>query len=190
MAKNCDFFDMKGIVEVYVERLGGKPLRVEAASFTPLTADQSARALNDAREVGRLGNLGAKARKAFDLPEDLPVFWAELEIEEQEVEEVGKRTFEPLPRFPAAVRDLALVVASEVTNEDLEKNIAAACGPLLESIRLFDVYEGPPLRNEEKSLAYTLVFRASERSLTNDEVDGLVQAILTRTALNTGARIR
>jgi phenylalanyl-tRNA synthetase beta chain len=190
MSKNCDFFDMKGIVEVYVERFGGMPWRVEAAGFVPLSANQSARVLRDAEEIGRLGDVGGRVRKSFDLPDDLPVFWAELGIDDGAHEEVGKRRFEPLPRFPAAVRDLALVVARSVTNEELEKSIAAACGPLLESIRLFDVYEGPPLKSEEKSLAYTLVFRAPERSLTNDEVDALVQAVVARTQKTAGARLR
>ena len=190
MAKNCDFFDMKGIVEVYVEQLGGKPWRLETAGFFPLAADQSARVLREAEEIGRLGNVGAGARKTFDLPDDLPVFWAELGIEDRAHEEVGKRQFEPLPRFPAAVRDLALVVARSVTNEDLEKSIAAACGPLLESIRLFDVYEGPPLGDEEKSLAYTLVFRAPERSLTSEEVDALMHAAVAQTQKTAGARLR
>lgn len=190
MSKNCDFFDMKGIVEVYVEQLGGEPWRFEAAGFVPLAAEQSARVLQDVHEIGRLGDVGVRARKSFDLPDDLPVFWAELGIDDRAHEEVGKRRFEPLPRFPAAVRDLALVVAQSVTNQELEQSIAAACGPLLESIRLFDVYEGPPLKSEEKSLAYTLVFRAPERSLTNEEVDALVQAVLARTQKTAGARLR
>jgi phenylalanyl-tRNA synthetase beta chain len=190
MSKNCDFFDMKGIVEVYVEQLGGKPWRLEAAGFVPLGADQSARVLRDAREIGRLGDVGAGARKSFDLPDDLPVFWAELGIDDRAHAEVGKRRFEPLPRFPAAVRDLALVVPRSVTNEELEKSITAACGPLLESVRLFDVYGGPPLGSEEKSLAYTLAFRAPERSLTNEEVDALVQAVVAQTQKTVGARLR
>jgi phenylalanyl-tRNA synthetase beta chain len=186
----CDFFDMKGIVEVYVERLGGGPLRLEAASFSPLTADQSARAFVDGIEIGRLGDIGAKVRKSYDLPEGLPVFWAELDLEWRGADEAGQIFFEPLPRFPAALRDLAFVVPRSVASEDLERIAAEASGSALESIRLFDVYEGPPLEAGEKSLAYTLVFRVPERSLASKEVDALVHAIVTRANQKTGARLR
>ncbi len=188
--KPSDFFDMKGILEVYVEQLVGETLRVVTSSFAPLSGDRSARAFVGAREIGRLGDVGARARKSFDLPEDLPVFWAEWDLDDLEGRETAGRLYEPLPRFPGAVRDLAFVVSRFVTHESLETCLRDSGGPLLASIRLFDAYEGPPLGEDEKSLAYTIVFRDPGRSLTNDEVDALVGAIVDRAKREVGARLR
>ncbi len=189
-SKPCDFFDMKGILEVYVEQFGGSSLRLEAASFPPLTADRSARVLLDGREIGRLGDLGTGPRKTFDLPEDLPVFWAELDLESMGRDAARARVFQSLPRFPGAVRDLAFVVSRALLQEELETCLAAAGGERLASIRLFDVYEGPPLAEDEKSLAYTLVFRSPERSLPTEEVDRLVEDVVARAKERAGARLR
>ncbi len=188
--KPSDFFDMKGILEVYVEQLVGETLRVVTSSFAPLSGDRSARVLLGTREIGRLGDVEARARKSFDLPEDLPVFWAEWDLDELEGRETAARLYEPLPRHPGAVRDLAFLVSRTVAHEALETCLRKAAGPLLDSIRLFDAYEGPPLGEGEKSLAYTLVFRAAERSLTNDEVDALVGAIVDRAKREVDARLR
>lgn len=188
--KPCDFFDMKGILEVYVEQFGGSSPHFEVAHQPPLTADRSARVLLDSREIGRLGNLGSAPRKTFDLPEDLPVFWAEAEVEIPSERAAREGMFRPLPRFPGAVRDLAFVVPRALFQEELESALAASGGKLLDSIRLFDVYEGPPLAEDQKSLAYTLVFRSPDRSLTNEEVDALVAHVVTRARESVGARLR
>jgi phenylalanyl-tRNA synthetase beta chain len=188
--KPSDFFDMKGTLEVYVERLVGETLRVVTSGFAPLSGNRSARVLLGAREIGRLGDVDARVRKSFDLPEDLPVFWAEWDLDELGRGETEDRLYEPLPRHPGAVRDLAFIVPRTVAHEALETSLRDSAGPLLSSIRLFDTYEGPPLGETEKSLAYTLVFRAAERSLTNDEVDGLVAAIVDGARRQIGARLR
>jgi phenylalanyl-tRNA synthetase beta chain len=189
-SKPCEFFDIKGTLEVYVEQLMGERLRVAASSFEPLSGDRSARIFTGAREIGRLGDLGARARKSLDLPDELPVFWAEWSLDDLKGTETAERLYEPLPRFPGAVRDLAFVVSRSLTHEVLESWIRASGGPLLVASRLFDAYEGPPLGEEEKSLAFTLVFRAAERSLTNDEVDAVVAKIVERVGKEVGARLR
>jgi phenylalanyl-tRNA synthetase beta chain len=188
--KPSDFFDMKGTLEVYVEQLVGETLRVVTSSFAPLSGDRSARAFAGAREIGRLGDVGARVRKTFDLPEDLPVFWAEWDLDGLDGRETADRLYEPLPRFPGAVRDLALVVPRFVAHEALEACLRDSGGPLLASVRLFDAYEGPPLGEDEKSLAYTIVFRDPGRSLTNDEVDALIRTIVDRAKRDLGARLR
>jgi len=85
---------------------------------------------------------------------------------------------------------LAFVAGRSVRHSDLAGSIRAAGADLLEECRLFDIYEGPPLADGERSLAFTLTFRAKDRSLTNDEVDARVARIVERVAREHGARLR
>lgn len=188
-ANSCDFFDMKGLVEVYVERFWGVTPRWDSGAPAPVAADRSAAVVVDGRTVGYLGEPTREARAAFDLPADLPVFVAEIDLEAREAT-ADETLFRPLPRYPGALRDLAFVVDKERRHGEVVAAIREATGELLSEVRLFDVYEGPPLAPSEKSLAYTLSFRSPDRSLTNEEVDAVVAGIVERLRTGLGARIR
>jgi phenylalanyl-tRNA synthetase beta chain len=118
------------------------------------------------------------------------VFVAELDLEEPAVLGRAGLAFHGLPRFPGANRDLAFVVARAVRHGEIAAAVEQAGGDFLAGVRLFDVWEGAPLADGEKSLAFTLVFRSAERSLTNDEVDERVEKIVAHLASELGARIR
>jgi phenylalanyl-tRNA synthetase beta chain len=188
--KCCDFFDIKGLVEVYVEQFWGAFLELGGDDVPALLRPGvSAAALVAGRRVGFLGEAGVDLRRAWDLPPDLPVFLAELDLAARERTE-GPRAYRALPRFPGATRDLAVVAPPGVRHGEIAGTIGRAAGELLEACRLFDVYEGAPLAPGERSLAFTLVFRAPERSLTNEEVDARIAAIVEAVRQRHGARIR
>lgn len=88
------------------------------------------------------------------------------------------KVYKPLPKYPAAERDLALICGKDTLSADLIETIQASAGPLLESIRLFDVYEGAQLPQGKKSLAFNLILRCSERTLNDEETDGIIQNIV------------
>jgi phenylalanyl-tRNA synthetase beta chain len=189
-SKTCDFFDMKGLLEVYVEELWGVSLRLENTAPLPLDPVRSAEIIVHGRSVGFLGEIGGAARDAFDLPPDLPVLLAELSVE-AEIFEGGKRVeFDALPRFPGVVRDLAFVVPRACQHAEVQAALREQGGELLVEVSLFDVYEGAQLESGEKSLAYTLTFRSPDRSLTNEEVDAQVDRITKHLGKKLGARIR
>jgi phenylalanyl-tRNA synthetase beta chain len=187
--KSCDFFDMKGLLEVYVEEFRGALLRPESASPALLDPIRSARILVNGDTIGFLGEVGPGTRKAFDLPADLPVVVAELDLDGDRTHEED-REFQALPRYPGVLRDLAFVVPRRVRHAELADSIVASAGDLLTEVRLFDVYEGTPLAEQEKSLAFTLLFRSPERSLTHEEVDERVAAVVEHLGKAVGARIR
>jgi phenylalanyl-tRNA synthetase beta chain len=189
-AKSCDFFDMKGLLEVYVEQFWESRPVLEGAAPAPLSPERSANVLVDGVVVGCLGEIGPQARQAFDLPPDEPVFLAELDLEAPVGAAGGPQLFVPLPRYPGVVRDLAFVVPRTCRHADLEAALREEGGDLLAELRLFDVYEGAPLSEREKSLAYTLVFRSPDRSLTHEEVDGRVDALVKRVGRQLDARLR
>jgi phenylalanyl-tRNA synthetase beta chain len=188
-SKSSDFFDMKGLVEVYVEQFWGVRPRCEGFAPLPFSRARSAAVLVDGVPIGYFGAPDDSLRNAFDLPAELPLWIAEMDLEAAAVR-TGEVRFEALPRYPAVVRDLALVVDRSRRNEDLVRVIVETGGELLSEPRLFDVYEGAQLAATEKSLAYTLVFRAPDRSLTHEEVDRLVDKIVRRLDRELGARVR
>ncbi|NNE44076.1 MAG: phenylalanine--tRNA ligase subunit beta, partial [Gemmatimonadetes bacterium] len=186
---SCDFFDIKGLVEVYVEQFWGASPDWKEGAPAPLDPARSAMVLVGGKTVGFVGEPDGNVRKAFDLPAELPVVIAELDLEKVGVSREAV-PFEPLPRFPPVVRDLAFVVEKSRRHEDIVAAVRDAAGELLAEVRLFDVYDGAPLADTETSLAYTLVFRAHDRSLTNEEVDGIVARVVKRVSETLDARIR
>jgi phenylalanyl-tRNA synthetase beta chain len=188
--KSCDFFDIKGLVEVYVEEFWGRRLRLEDVRTEPLEPHRAAVVVVGGLQVGAIGEVGEPARRAWDLPDDLPVLVAELDLDARLDRSRADAQWSPVPRYPGVLRDLALVVTRTVRHGDLEAAVREAGGELLAEVGLFDVYEGPPLGADEKSLAYGLVFRSPERSLQSAEVDGLVEEVVAHVARTHGARIR
>ena len=98
--------------------------------------------------------------------------------------------FRPVPSFPAALRDIAVVVEEAVTAERLEAEIRAAGGDLLRGVRLFDLYRGGSIPPGTKSLAYALTYQAEDRTLTDKEVDRAHRKIEDRLKHVLSARIR
>jgi phenylalanyl-tRNA synthetase beta chain len=154
-----DFFDMKGLLEVYVEQFWGTRLRPGGDVPALLAPGASSAVTVDGERVGFFGEPARAVRRLWDLPTDLPVFLAELDLTARARADQPP-VFRPLPRFPGATRDLAFVAPLAVRHEDLVREIGAAGEELLEECRLFDEYTGPPLGLGERSLAFTVVFRA------------------------------
>ncbi len=85
------------------------------------------------------------------------------------------KLYQPLPKFPASARDIAVLVADEVPVASLEAAIRSSAGSILESVTLFDVYRGSQVPEGKKSVAYSLSMRASDRTLTDEECDAAMQ---------------
>ncbi len=100
------------------------------------------------------------------------------------------REYVPLSRYPASTRDIAIVAPTDLPAGKLEEELRGAAGELLESLELFDLYEGKPLAANERSLAYRLVFRSWERTLTDEEVDELVKGVVRALTSYDNVRLR
>ncbi len=98
--------------------------------------------------------------------------------------------YQPLPRFPAVERDLAVVCDDGLTVAEVEECIAAAGGKLLRSTRLFDVYRGKGIPAGKKSLAFNLVLRADDRTLTDADSESVMTAVLEKLEKKLGAVLR
>jgi len=118
--------------------------------------------------VGTIGEIHPDAAAAYDIYDR--VYVGELDFEKKLENAKFDRTFVPLPKFSAVVRDLAVLVQEEVPVGVLQDVIQKSGGKLLESVELFDVYQGQQVREGYKSGAFSLTFRKEERTLTDDEV--------------------
>src|SRR5690554_5628524 len=101
-----------------------------------------------------------------------------------------ERRYEELPRYPASERDLALLVDKEVAAADLQRSIRERGGKLLKDLEIFDLYQGERIPGDKKSLAFRLVFQAGDRTLTDEEVNKRIEAIIKELEEKFSAKIR
>jgi phenylalanyl-tRNA synthetase beta chain len=100
------------------------------------------------------------------------------------------REYAPLPKYPAVERDVAMVLRRDIASADVERTIRAVGGALVESVRLFDVYEGPQVGEGRRSLAFSITYQAADRTLTDAEVNQVHDAVRVALARELGAVLR
>jgi phenylalanyl-tRNA synthetase beta chain len=182
-----DVFDGKGVVEAVMAELGidwtlGDPIG------RPFHPGRSGAVMVGDERIGVLGEIHPRVADRFDLTARVAV--AELEVEVLMRLARPVAGVEDVPRFPPVRRDLAFIVDESVPVARVRAALEGAAGELLGSVLLFDVFEGPPLPEGAKSLAFSVDFRAPDRTLTDEEADGAVAAIVERLSSEVGARLR
>ncbi len=187
-----DLFDAKGAVENVVEALGRGEVGVEvpeSGRIAPYLEDgRAAVVLVQGSPVGVVGELHPAVQKAFDLP--ARVFVAELSLDRLEALPPRAVVHRPLPRFPAVSRDLAVVVGAAVPSAEVTQAIRAIPTPWLKRVVLFDVYTGEQVGAARKSLAYSLLYQAEDRTLTDAEVNAMHAEVVERLRRSLGAEVR
>ena len=136
--------------------------------------------------LGVVGELHPKVLEAFDLSETVYLF--EIDLTELLPFTIGHKMFQPIPRFPAVVRDIALVVDATVAHQKIQGIITSF--PLVAQVSIFDVYAGGPVPPGKKSLAYKIAFQSPTHTLTDEEVNGVQQQILDKLSQELGATLR
>jgi len=165
-----DLFDLKGVVEALVAGLHLPEVGYQPASTAYLHPGKAAVLLVGGQGVGSFGVLHPKVAEAYELG-NRPVLAAEFDLDAVLAAVPSGHSYTPVPRFPAALRDIAVIVDEQVTAERLVAEIRAAGAPLLRDVRLFDLYRGESIPAGKKSLAYALSYQAEDRTLTDKEVD-------------------
>ena len=185
----ADFFDLKGAVEALLSGLHLAEVVFEPVTHPTFLPGRTARVLVSGQQLGTLGEIHPQIRAAFDLPPG-PVCLAELDLDGLLRCVPSTYRVAAVPRFPPALQDIALVVDEEVSAATVMGVVHAAAGPLLAEVRLFDVYRGPQLPPGQKSLAFSLVFQAADRTLTDAEVEAEKRHIVEAAAKRLGAQLR
>lgn len=184
-----DFFDLKGVIEELLERLGLLgDARFEPASH-PLFGPKAARILLKGQSIGVLGEVHLAVRRAFDLPDGRAAV-AELQLAPLAAAASARAKMQPLSSFPAVKEDLALLVDESVTAEQVGQAIRQAGGSLLREATLFDLYRGKQVPAGKKSLAYALTFQADDKTLKDADVEKVRRRIVARLGQTVGAELR
>ena len=205
-----DFFDLKGVAETVLAKMGIRPpsFRVSYVparhpSFHPgrmamINVERSTGrkgksvTYDTPQAVGLLGEIHPDVCENFDIAERAYVMGLDLSLLIGLVGWPGTQTggYRPLPRFPAVVQDIAVIVEEGVPAAAIEETIQRAGGGLVASVRLFDVYQGEPIPPGKKSLAYSISYQAGDRTLTSAEVADVHARIEKRLIQELGATIR
>jgi phenylalanyl-tRNA synthetase beta chain len=184
-----DFFTLKGVVEAIL-----KELRCDNISFVAVTENPSyhpgrcAAVWAGGQVLGVLGQVHPLAAKNYGV--DTEIYAAELSLAALMDAKGADPVYTPLPKFPAVTRDIAVVCDLAVTVGALEDCIARGAKGLLKEVTLFDIYTGAPIPEGKKSVAFNLTLRADDRSLTAEEADADVSAILALLEQELGATLR
>jgi len=183
-----DFYVLKGVVENLLEALTGQPGEFTPEPHPSLHPGRSARVAVAGEVVGCLGEVRPEVREAYEIPNR--VFAAELDLEVLRKHVARGLQYEPVSRFPAIIRDIALLLPRETPAARAEAVVRETAGDNLESLFLFDAYEGEPLPEGQRNLAFSLTFRRSDRTLTDDEVEDVMERIRAGLRRALDARIR
>jgi phenylalanyl-tRNA synthetase beta chain len=182
--ETVDFYDAKGVVEALLEKLGAAAV-FEPSSDAGLHPNKQAAIVLAGNRAGVIGELHPKVAQNFEINE--PVYLFEIDVKSL-LPAIGERAYHPLPKFPAVVRDIALIVDIEITNNKILDVIKGFS--LVKQAEIFDIYTGEQVPPGKKSLAYRLTLLSPDRTLKEQEVNGVMKGILSKLAKETGATLR
>ncbi len=186
---NMDFYDIKGVTEELFNALGMNNVSYVPKSDIPyMHPGRLAEILCDDKVIGYVGEVHPKTLENYSI--GTKTYIAVIEINALVENADFNRTFKPLPKFPAMQRDIAMLVKEDVIVKDIEDIIKQKGGKLLESVELFDVYKGKQIQEGYKSVAYSISFRAADRTLTDEEVNAPMKKILSELENKLEAQLR
>lgn len=173
-----DFYTMKGVIEEFLYKVGmrKKPEYDPNAGRPYLHPGRQANVIYDGTVIGYLGEVHPTVAANYNMKDR--VYIAVIDMPEIVSRATFDRKYEGIAKFPAATRDISMLVPKEILAGDIEKVFDEKGGKNLESYQLFDIYEGAQIRGGYKSVAYSLVFRAKDRNLEEADISGAMDKIL------------
>ncbi len=186
-AKHYDYFDLKGALETLMAQFKER-LEFADAKRPFLSAGKSVDLKLNGDTVGYLGELSPQWGRKFGLEQPALVF--EIDFDAMVAKLPGPPRFEPIPKFPGAYRDISVLVDRSVPSKAVQDLIAQTSAPLLESVDLYDHFEGKKIAEGKKSLTFALRFQSQEKTLTDDEVNPVFEKIVQALSEKLGASLR
>ena len=180
---DMDFYAVKGIVDSMLKNIGVEDFEYAACTDPAVFAEaeafhpgRCAVVTKDGKAIGIVGELHPETLENYGI--GVKAYAAKVNVTELLDIANAVKTYKPLPKFPAAVRDLAIVCDENLPVAELEKAIKRAVGNTLESVTLFDVYKGKQIAEGKKSVAYSIAMRSHEGTLTDEQSDAAVKRVL------------
>ena len=191
MYGNIDFYDIKGVFENLFCELGMEE-KVEYSQIDSLSYMHPGRTaiITDEKneEIGYVGEIHPQIASNYDI--GTKVYFGVVYIEKLVELTNFNISYKPLPKYPNIQRDISMLVKDEINVKEIEKIIKNKGGKLLENVKLFDVYKGEQIEKGYKSVAYSILFRSNEKTLTDEEVNGPMKKILKELEEKLQAQLR
>ena len=191
---NADFYTVKGVMEGIFEHLGIDGVEYELASsdcvfdeYSMFHPGRVAVASLNGTPIAILGEMHPAVAENYGI--GTRAYCAKLNVAELLDIEIPERLYKPLPKFPAATRDISMICDDDVPVASLEKLIRNAVGSVLEKVRLFDVYKGEQIAGGKKSVAFSIVMRSADATLTDEQADAAMKRVKKALA-GAGAEVR
>ena len=186
---DVDFYEMKEIVEITLSKLGIKNLSYEREENNPTYhPGRTAKVCFNEEFLGIIGEIHPDVLRKYDIK--TKVYTAQLDFDKIVDLTNLEIVYKPLPKYPSMVRDIAITVKEDVLVGDIEKIILKHGGGLIEKLELFDIYRGDQIEEGLKSVAYSIVYRSYERTLTDDEVNEIQKVIIEDLERSVDAKLR
>ncbi len=183
-----DIYDMKGVVEGLLNKILLDKFQFICYDSHSALTEETIAVEKNGTYIGFLGKVKRELLKKFSLEND--VYVSELSIEELTQEEKRFKSYIPSPKFPPVTRDLAFIVDKKILVENVERVIRSSGAPLLKKATLFDVFNGEPLKEGKKSLAFALEMTSLEKTLTEAEADAVIKKVVSDVCGKFGAEFR
>ena len=185
--KAVDFFDMKGDVEALLAlTLAGSDFTFEAAAHPALQPGQSAQVLRQGQPVGWLGALSPTVQQAIDIPGKIYL----MELDLAAIMPARLPVYQALSRYPSVRRDLAVIVDAGQETGAIQALIRKTAGELLQGIVIFDIYQGHNIEKTKKSLAMGLTFQHPSRTLTDEDINAIIDNCINALEAQFNAELR
>ena len=189
MYGNCDYLDLKGVVENALEKLGLSKVKFTRESDNPsYHPGKTAALMRGNKKVGVLGEVHPDVSENYGVDENC--YLAELNLDLLFEYAKTDKKYKALPKFPAVTRDIALLVDDEILVQEIEDTIRRAGGNLVEKVELFDIYKGAQIPEGKKSIAYAIAYRDEKKTLTDNDVNKVHDKILRSLEHKLGATLR
>ena len=171
-----DFYFMKGICESLVKKLGLDGIEFVVENHSALHPGRTAAIYFNQKSIGYIGEIHPEIQQNMDILS--PTYYFEINLSEIEIDALPIRKYTTFGRLPSVYRDLAFVLPEEIDSKKVRNTILDNANELLKECELFDVYQGEHLEKGKKSMAYSLRFQDSERTLEEKDIEPLIQNII------------
>ncbi|NPV52039.1 MAG: phenylalanine--tRNA ligase subunit beta [Firmicutes bacterium] len=191
--REVDFYDIKGVIEELLSRMGVRGFAFERCDHPSFHPGRCARVVlggtgSGGTELGVFGELHPEVRAGMGFPGRPYLFELDLDELVRVADPAGH--VRPLPRHPSVVRDIAVIAVKDLPCEAIEEAIRSVGGDLVEDVRLFDVYEGSQIPEGHRSLAFSVTYRAQDRTLTDEEVNAIWSQVRDKLVAGLGVSVR
>ena len=186
---DCDYLDLKGIVENVIDGLGITKAKYVRESENPsYHPGKTAALMVRNKKVGVFGEIHPDVTESYGI--DVDCYVAELDLDVLFEASSTTKTYKPLPKFPAVTRDIALLCDDSILVAEIEETIRKAGGNLVEKVQLFDIYKGAQIPEGKKSIAYAIAYRDEKKTLEDKDIAKVHDKILKALEHKLGAVLR